>query len=205
MVIRREGIARTVNPETTQIAYGLGWVVQDYRGRTMLLHGGSIDGARVQFTLVPEARLGIAILTNLEGHYGNLAMSNQLVDRFLGVETRDWMKFFHDIEEQELDVLREQSKKLQRERRHGSAPPLPLSAYVGSYEDAAYGAFDVKLHEGRLHASWGDLRSPLDHLSGNRFLANEPPLQDAVFEFRVRDGNITSLKTLDREFTRAPK
>ncbi len=46
MVIRREGFAQVMNPQTTQISYGLGWIVQDYHGRLLLQHGGAIDGFR---------------------------------------------------------------------------------------------------------------------------------------------------------------
>src|SRR5262249_9451181 len=44
MIVRREGIAEEANPESKMISYGLGWAVQDYRGKLMVLHAGAIDG-----------------------------------------------------------------------------------------------------------------------------------------------------------------
>src|SRR5262249_27706074 len=62
VVLRRVGGARLINPETLFLHYGMGWIVQDYRGKLLVMHGGSIDGFRAHLTLVPEARLGIALL-----------------------------------------------------------------------------------------------------------------------------------------------
>src|SRR5439155_26088326 len=53
-IIRLEGNARAMNPDTIQLSYGLGWVIADHRGKLVLAHGGQIDGFRVQITLLPD-------------------------------------------------------------------------------------------------------------------------------------------------------
>ena len=65
ITIRLEGAAKSMNPDTHLISYGMGWVVQDYRGYGLVSHAGAIDGFRVHLTMVPEAKLGIVILSNL--------------------------------------------------------------------------------------------------------------------------------------------
>jgi CubicO group peptidase (beta-lactamase class C family) len=203
MTVRREGIAKEVNPESTQIAYGLGWAVQDYRGKLMMLHGGAIDGARVQLTLVPEIGLGIALCTNLEGHFGNLAMSNQIVDRFLGItKERDWQALFLRIEREELEAVRERSRQLRANQRPGGSPLLPLSAFVGDYVDPAYGTCRIRLEGGRLTMAWGDLASALEYVAGDRFLATDPPCYDAIVDFRVEKATVESLRIMERDFVR---
>ena len=205
MTVRKSGIVQEANPETTQIAYGLGWAVQDYRGKLMMLHGGAIDGTRVQLTLVPDLGLGIALLTNLEGHLGNLAMSNRIVDRFLGVPKegqRDWQGLFRKIEREEIEALRERGRQLRADQRPGSAPLLPLSAHVGDYVDPAYGTCRIRMADGRLTMSWGDLSSSLEYVSGMRFLATDPPCYDEIVDFREEKGAIVSLRTAEREFVR---
>jgi hypothetical protein len=80
-----------LHPETHQMTYCMGWVRQDYRGQLLLSHGGTLDGFRTHITLVPRAQLGIVLLNNLHGSDMNLAVSNTLVDRILGLQpTRDW-------------------------------------------------------------------------------------------------------------------
>ena len=205
MTVRRDGIVKEANPESAQIAYGLGWAVQDYRGRLMMLHGGAIDGARVQITLVPEIGLGIALLTNLEGHFGNLAMSNRIVDRFLGVskETqRDWQGLFRKIEQEEIEAVRERGRQLRADHRPGSAPLLPLSAFVGDYVDPAYGTCRIGAADRGLTMAWGDLASSLEFVAGERFLATDPPCYDAVVDFRIEKGIVVSLRLMERDFLR---
>src|SRR5262249_51611495 len=71
MVIDMDGstgvtsFSRAANPETNMMSYGMGWVIQDFRGQLLLSHGGSIDGFRAQVALVPKAKLGMVILSNL--------------------------------------------------------------------------------------------------------------------------------------------
>ncbi|HEX3314091.1 MAG TPA: serine hydrolase, partial [Gemmataceae bacterium] len=205
MTVRLAGFTKEVNPESTQIAYGLGWAVQDYRGHLMMLHGGAIDGARVQFTLVPDLGLGIALLTNLEGHFGNMAMSNQIVDRFLNLPKgaeRDWQGLFRRIEGEQLQAVRDRGRHLRTDQKPGAAPLLPLPAFVGDYVDPAYGTCRIRLVDGRLRMAWGDLSSSLEFAAGMRFLAIEPPCYDVIVDFRVEKGSIASLRTLERDFVR---
>src|SRR5262249_23758147 len=64
MVIRLEGNAKDLQPDTHLMNYGLGWVLQDYRGHFLVSHAGAIDGFRVHITLVPDAKLGLVLLNN---------------------------------------------------------------------------------------------------------------------------------------------
>ena len=41
-VIRLEGISEKVHSESHFMTYGLGWFLQDYRGRKIVHHGGNI-------------------------------------------------------------------------------------------------------------------------------------------------------------------
>lgn len=43
-VIRIDSAARAFNPNTHYSAYGLGWFLEDYRGRSVVQHSGSTDG-----------------------------------------------------------------------------------------------------------------------------------------------------------------
>ena len=67
------------------MSYGMGWVLEDYRGVGLCSHAGAIDGFRVQITLVPKEKIGIVILANLHFTRMNLALSNSLVDLLLGL------------------------------------------------------------------------------------------------------------------------
>ncbi len=201
IVIRREGFARVMNPESLQLSYGLGWIVQDYRGKLMVLHGGAIDGFRAHFTLVPQLRLGIVLVNNLDRTFMNLALSNTLVDRFLGAQAKDWNAYYLDIQAQEEAEEKERAKALRAKRKPGTKPTYPLQDYAGQFQDEAYGTCTVTLVEGRLVWSWGNLRCSLEHFQNDKFLANSDTLIDAPAEFRLgKNGGVEALTIIRRVF-----
>jgi CubicO group peptidase (beta-lactamase class C family) len=203
MVIRREGFAEIMNPGTVQISYGLGWIIQDYHGRLLLQHGGAIDGFRAHLTMVPEAKLGIVLLSNLDRGFMNLALSNTLVDQTLGLPYRDWNAYYLAIQAKEQAVEKERAQKLRDIRKKDTRPSLDLKAYVGEYREAAYGTCAISLEDGRLVWSWGSWRCPLEHFESDVFLANADGLVDAPAAFRVaKDGRVSSLSMLGRVFVR---
>src|SRR5262249_52053109 len=58
-IIRLEGTQAKLNPETHFMAYGLGWMLQDYRGKKLVQHGGNIDGMSALVAMIPEEKLGL--------------------------------------------------------------------------------------------------------------------------------------------------
>ena len=42
-------------------AYGMGWFLSDYRGRKLVLHGGTVTGFVSTIALLPEEQLGVAV------------------------------------------------------------------------------------------------------------------------------------------------
>jgi CubicO group peptidase (beta-lactamase class C family) len=75
-------------------AYGLGWHIRgDAKGRRQVLHGGASDGADVQFTLVPEEKLCVAVLANVTRHFPGAvteAITNSILAKLLGGEPGDF-------------------------------------------------------------------------------------------------------------------
>lgn len=55
----------TINKER-KISIGLSWFIYSYKGATNFEHGGSDDGYRSLLTLIPEKKVGIIILSNIE-------------------------------------------------------------------------------------------------------------------------------------------
>jgi CubicO group peptidase (beta-lactamase class C family) len=203
MVIRREGFAKIMNPDTLQISYGMGWIVQDYRGRLLLLHGGAIDGFRAHFTLVPKTRLGIVLLNNLDSTQMNLAVSNTLVDLFLGHPYKDWNAYYLDIQQTEDAQKEARARALRKSRHPDTKTSLPLAAYAGDYAEAAYGSARVSLDNGKLVLHWGAFHWPLEHFHYDTFLANDDVLVDAPVSFRLgTSGDVTVMKALGRKFSR---
>lgn len=130
------------------VAYGLGWMLYDYRGRKIASHTGAIDGMRAALGLVPDERLGVVVLTNL--NFENLApaLMFKVLDAYLGV--LPWDSLAAWLAEARAADERAEQKWAARERGRArdTTPSLPLEQYAGAYEDAYCGRLTVT-HEAR--------------------------------------------------------
>src|SRR5205814_4121547 len=69
LVSKQMTIAGNVN-------YGLGWFLRDWKGHKVVEHGGNIDGFNAQVALMPDQKLGFALLTNATASpLGSFAMN----------------------------------------------------------------------------------------------------------------------------------
>ncbi|MBI3407550.1 MAG: serine hydrolase [Planctomycetes bacterium] len=202
VVVRVDGFVKEANPETLQISYGLGWVVQDYRGKLMVVHGGAIDGFRAQLTLVPQAKLGIVLLNNLDGVSMNIALTNTLIDRVLGFPQKDWHTFYRDLVRRGEEEKQAAAKAFLAKRLPDRPSTLPLAAYAGKFVDAAYGPCEVAVQEGRLIWRWAAQVCPLEHYQDDTFLANNDTLNNVVVDFAVGNGRAEAVRLLGRVFQR---
>src|SRR5262249_49510063 len=150
IVLRMNDMIRAANPDTVQMSYGLGWVIQDYRGQLLVSHGGVVDGFRTHITLVPQAGIALALMCNRHQTWMNLALSNSLVDRIVGLPPRDWNAYFTKIARREEELKREARHKRDEGRRPDQPATRPLADYAGVYEHPAYGQMRIRKENGRL-------------------------------------------------------
>jgi CubicO group peptidase (beta-lactamase class C family) len=199
MVIRLSPAQKSVFLDTTQMSYAMGWAVHDHAGLKFISHGGSIDGMRAHITFVPEKKVGIAILCNLEGSPMPLALASTLADQLLGLRKRDWHALHKQLrDKRQADDRQKQQTRLDR-RRHGTKPSCDLSAYVGSYEHPAYGIVQVTLSRGRLVWRWRDEEIALEHHHHDTFLLSGDQPGDAELSFALdRTGEVAGFHVTDR-------
>ncbi len=137
---------------TTQMfsAYGMGWFLQDYRGRKIVQHSGGLDGMISQTAMMPSENLGLVVLTNSETSVNSIMM-NKIFDVFLNVEPkRDWsaerLKRAADNKKRDAD----EDAKIVAARVKDTKPSLALTNYAGSYVDQLYGDATVAEENGKL-------------------------------------------------------
>src|SRR5439155_8953677 len=134
-VMRLEGSAAKLYPDSHFMAYGLGWMLQDYRGQKVVQHGGGIDGMISLVAMIPEKKLGVVLLTNMEGQQLPTALAFRIFDAYLGAPSRDWSAELHKTMKGLEDLQKETKKKQEKERVQGTKPALALDQYVGRYKD----------------------------------------------------------------------
>jgi CubicO group peptidase (beta-lactamase class C family) len=190
---------RAMGIRRPSMAYGLGWIVMDYHGLRIVRHAGGIDGMSCVVALVPEERLGIAVLTNLESTPLPEALAFWIIDRRLGRPERDWTSKFLRIARglQAREAAKGRRKEAARVR--GTQPSLPLAAYAGRYEDAYYGAAAVRFRRGRLLLEYGKaVAGPLTHWHYDTFRlrpVRPPTLRSGYLTFTVgSDGRVEAMK-----------
>lgn len=132
-----------LQPPTNLWTYGLGWWVQDWRGRKLVWHGGQIDGNAAMVALLPEARFGLVVLTNIHVTLLHGVLMFMLLDARLGCHDRDWNGDALHLAAQFAAHEAEQAAARQAARRPNTRPSLPLAAYAGVYASSWCGELTV--------------------------------------------------------------
>ena len=170
-IIRREGPARASNPFTHYASYGLGWFLEDYRGRELVHHGGNIDGMSALVGMMPEEDLGVVILTNMNGSPLTSILMRTIFDRYLGATGKDWSADIRKIYEDGQRRAKAAEAKRDSARMMGTTPSLALSKYAGTYHDSLYGSATIKTEDGHLVARFGGFTGDMEHWHHDTFQA----------------------------------
>ncbi|MBN1284264.1 MAG: serine hydrolase [Anaerolineae bacterium] len=168
----RYKFARYIDMDTNFWTYGLGWGIRDYHGMKMVRHGGGIDGMRAEVAMLPAARLGVVVLTNLSaiGDYLPNAVMFRALDAYLGAEACDWSADFQKVADVQQTEETEEWQKMVRARAESAVPSLAPDAYAGSYENEMYGAQTIALEGNTLVFSNGaKLTGNLEHWHHDTF------------------------------------
>jgi CubicO group peptidase (beta-lactamase class C family) len=142
--------------------YGLGWGINDYRGRLRVGHTGGYSGMVSAVALIPDEKLGVVVLTNgMKPIFGPLV--NYTIDAFLKAPEKDWSgenlanyKKYKDTRIEERVNARVQNTK----------PSIAVENYVGEYVADSYGKITVKNEAGKLKILFEhtpDLNASLEH------------------------------------------
>jgi CubicO group peptidase (beta-lactamase class C family) len=130
-------------------AVGLGWFLNDYRGRKVVSHGGGLDGMISQTAMMPEENLGLVVLTNSETGV-NTILQNKIFDVFLAAPKRDWSGERLTRAEANKAKAAEEDAKLVASRVANTKPRLSIKDYAGKYADQLYGDATLAEENGKL-------------------------------------------------------
>lgn len=180
---------------------GLGWFVRDYRGRKVVAHGG---GWGADMVLIPEEKLGVIVLSNLDHNLIVQMLSWDMLDACLvgpeqawaqGKKWDTWMTI--GAPDHTDRARREQWAELDKNRRSGTRPTLPLKDFAGDYDSRLYGRLQVRFASDRLSVRFGDHGAELAHWQDDSFHAPAvvEPFLDWLVKFQVApDKSVTGLE-----------
>jgi CubicO group peptidase (beta-lactamase class C family) len=199
-LMRVEVGPKTLFPETVQLSYAMGWVVNDYRGLKVVGHGGLIDGFRMQITLVPDHDLGFVVMTNLHDTRMPMALTNSLIDLYCDLKPKDWNAYYVKTETDAAEARKAALAARDKARDPDAKPSLALADYAGEYTHPAYGTARVTFADGKLVAKFSSFRYPLEHFERDSFRITDGFFEDELAIFTVKDGKATGLKLSGIEF-----
>jgi CubicO group peptidase (beta-lactamase class C family) len=155
--------------------YGLGWMAGEYRGVRVISHAGGTTGFSAQVAFLPDADLGIAVLSNASALPGALAFTSAVHFRLLEL-------LFDQPAEMDarLSTLVE-ARAAGRPQLASHVDPSVVAPYLGRYTHPTFGEMTIILRDNRLVLDAGELASELrrravDGPSASVYLLHDPPL-----------------------------
>jgi CubicO group peptidase (beta-lactamase class C family) len=182
-------------------AYALGLEVRDFKGHKVLTHTGGLPGYVSRVLMIPDLKLGVAVLTNQESGEAFDAIAYAVADSYVGGRTTDWLAGYEKIHARAAADEAEAERGTAATRLADSKPSLPLAAYAGTYRDAWYGDVAIALEGGKLVIRFTKtpaLVGTLEHWQYDTFVArwHDRELRaDAFVTFALNpDGTIDQAK-----------
>ena len=132
------------------LGYGHGWNLADFRGRRIVYHTGGWPGMVSRLTLVPDANLGVVVLTNQEVGAAFQAVTMRVLDAFLNMPPVDWVAAYAEqVKKGAADADSGWAKHVAA-REPGPKLTLPLARFARRYRDAWYGDVLIAEEGGKL-------------------------------------------------------
>jgi CubicO group peptidase (beta-lactamase class C family) len=201
-------------PELGEDSYGMGFFISTYRGHKRIEHGGNLDGFSSIFTFLPNEKIGVVVLTNLDGSPLPDVIAFNAIDRLLGADQIPWSKRFLDSEiagkQSEADA-KSKGYDLRKKETHTSHD---IKDYLGDYENPGYGIVSITEEPGGLLVKINKLPLHMKHFHYDVFEVpydpQDPFSKQKLAFFTDLAGDIFSLsmplepRVKDIVFTRMP-
>ncbi|KZP01794.1 beta-lactamase/transpeptidase-like protein [Calocera viscosa TUFC12733] len=128
-------MARGMFPELSPQVYGAGWYRWAYAGHELVQHEGSVPGFSSAIELLPNDGVGIIALSNgYELGPILLALTGRIVEELFDLPHIDWPGRLRNASAADMDSPPE----VHRASSHVPLEVLPLSQFVGTYENPGY-------------------------------------------------------------------
>jgi CubicO group peptidase (beta-lactamase class C family) len=179
------------------LGYALGLNVLDYRGHKLITHTGGLPGYVSRVAMLPDRKVGVAVLTNMESGAAFNALTWSVLDHYLNAPAHDWTAAYDVLERRAMARMAAADSAAAATRDTASRPSLPLERYAGTYRDRWYGDIAVALEDGALVMRFGhtpSLVGDLQHWQHDTFVARWRDRElraDAFVTFALKpDGSI---------------
>lgn len=133
-------------PPVTRQYYCQGWVYREACPYPIIWHNGGTSGFKTMVAFIPQAKVGIVVLSNLDDTDLPESLAYRFFDRLFDNQERDWSAeaLAHAAREEKEGKLKLPKPPVK------PTPALPLEKYVGDYANDIYGTITVSQKDRRL-------------------------------------------------------
>ncbi len=153
------------------LTYGQGWFQSNVRGHVMMSHGGSFNGYRTNIAFVPDKKIGVVVLCNLNLSTAMWAASFVTLDRLLGFDEVDArIAYYRNLEKMAAGAEALADREFASGRDVTKKPRYALRQYAGSFHHPGYGTFEVDLKDGSLRQTYDGRSFEVKPYNGETFV-----------------------------------
>lgn len=156
--------------ERLNSSYGMGRIIEVYRGHLLTSHGGYIDGFHSQVSCLPGERIGVVVFITGD-HCSSLSdtICFNAYERILGLTQTPWSERWLDIVMKDKQAQEAARSNAGEDRVRNTHPSHAINEYIGDYVHPAYGQLNIGLQDGHLHFNFFGVSLPLLHFHYDRF------------------------------------
>jgi len=176
--------------------YGLGWFQQDFQGRMIDFHTGSLSGLIAIIGLDREAKRGVVMLANRDHAEFRHALLWHVMDNTTGDARRNWNGDIFDLYERNAAIAAARQTDIHAARRKGTQTSVPLSEFAGTYSSDSFGVLEFEVDGEELVARTELQEVRFSHWHDNVFLWRFEQWDfEMLVEFRIGfDNTVTALE-----------
>ncbi|MBC7829485.1 MAG: serine hydrolase [Chitinophagaceae bacterium] len=160
--------------EVSNSLYGLGRIVQTYKGYKITMHTGSIDGYYSNLTFIPSEKLAVFVVHNSQpAGILRSVLAFLIIDRLLNISRTNWSERYMSIylKDKADDIKNKDSIRATAVKN--TVPSHSLKDFAGTYYNPIYGDMNIELDDNYLFLVFRKQRSPLLHFHFDQFITDE--------------------------------
>lgn len=184
-------------------SYGLGWFQQDFQGRKIDFHTGSLSGLIAIIGLDRAGDRAVIVLGNRDHAEVRHAILWEVMDLLPADARRDWNQEVFNLYRENRDAGADEWAIIESKRLQDTQPSLETERYTGRYESAALGEVEVETDGNGLLLSTASADLRLSHWHLDTFLVEYEPWDLREFvTFRIGpNGEIQGFEAFNSTFS----
>jgi len=183
-------------------SYGLAWFQQDFQGRKIDFHTGSLSGLIAIIGLDRAGDKAVVVLGNRDHAEMRHAVLWEVMDASAADERRNWNQEIFNLYQNRADQGDGEWTEIEEQRLRKTKSSLPRNDYTGVYESPVIGEITIALEGRNLVLKSKKIDLPMSHWHLDTFLVEYKPWGMREFaDFRVGpNGAIKELNLFGESF-----